>query len=120
MPTFLQPQSGGDHRVRAGPTDKKLHREMVVAPSRPMPYGAYVRSCVVGFQVIGESEDEVSAWVLARVTMKAEVSAKESASYPRSPVAALWEDGDWRLSVLRANAPCSRSRASRGRRWSPP
>ncbi|WP_143677179.1 hypothetical protein [Streptomyces scabiei] len=35
--------------------DKELHRDMGVDPSRPMPYGAYVRSCAVGFQLIEES-----------------------------------------------------------------
>ncbi|GHA18974.1 hypothetical protein ACFOOM_04640 [Streptomyces echinoruber] len=80
-------------------TDKSLHKEMGVSPGQALPSGAYVRSNVVGFKVIEKSSDEVSVWLLFRVTQKNGETAKEKSSYARLVNGAVWEDGDWKLSV---------------------
>lgn len=79
-------------------SDKTVHRKMGVDPADPLPPGSYLRSYVVGYQVIKQSDGEVSAWLLARTTMKAGETAKESAAYTRTLAAAVWENGDWKLS----------------------
>ncbi|MDG5807957.1 hypothetical protein P9869_35980 [Streptomyces ossamyceticus] len=78
--------------------DKSVHRKMGVDPSDPLPPGSYLRSYVVGYQVIKDSDGEVSAWLLARATMKAGETKKESSAYTRTLAAAVWENGDWKLS----------------------
>lgn len=78
--------------------DKALHKQMGVSASQELPSGAYLRTNVVGFKVIKESSGEVSVWLLARAAQKAGETAKESTSYTRTLAAAVWEDGDWKLS----------------------
>ncbi|MGW3100017.1 hypothetical protein ACWDCC_42005 [Streptomyces sp. NPDC001102] len=85
--------------LNAQDTDKSLHQQMGVSPSNDLPAGAYVRSTVVGFKVLKQSPDEVSAWLLTRVATKKGETAKESATYTRSLMGARWQGGDWKLSV---------------------
>ncbi|WP_329453623.1 hypothetical protein OG894_44685 (plasmid) [Streptomyces sp. NBC_01724] len=80
-------------------TDKQLRTKMGLAAGSDLPAGAYVRSQVIGFKVIEESPGEVSAWLLARATTKSGEMDKEKGSYTRSLGAAVWEDGDWKLST---------------------
>ncbi|WP_344011173.1 hypothetical protein [Streptomyces thermospinosisporus] len=80
-------------------TDKMLHREMGVRPGGPLPSGAYMRNVVIGYKVIRESDDEVSVWVLARVTQKAGETKKETVDYTRTLNALVWKGGDWKLSA---------------------
>ncbi|MBD9701340.1 hypothetical protein IHE56_04380 [Streptomyces sp. ID01-12c] len=82
----------------AADLDKSLHRQMGVDAADPMPSGAYMRTYVVGYQVIEESDGEVSAWLLCRTTLKTGETKKETASYSRNLLAAVWEGGDWKLS----------------------
>ncbi|WP_244376068.1 hypothetical protein [Streptomyces ficellus] len=84
--------------ANAASADETLAREMKVSPGQPLPPGAYVRSHVVGYQVVQRSGDEVSAYVLARVTQKTGETAKESATYTRSLLGVQWQDGDWKLT----------------------
>ncbi|MFD7753267.1 hypothetical protein [Streptomyces sp. NPDC059757] len=78
--------------------DKKLRTQMGLAAGSALPAGAYARNQVIGFKVVHESSDEVSAWLLTRATTKSGETTKESGSYTRSLAAAVWEDGDWKLS----------------------
>ncbi|GHI04644.1 hypothetical protein AQI88_29540 [Streptomyces cellostaticus] len=84
--------------LAAGQTDKELHRKFSLKPGSDLPSGAYVRNTVIGFKVIAKADDEVSAWLLARVTEKAGETAKESVTYTRTVVGIDWENGDWKLS----------------------
>lgn len=79
-------------------TDKMLRKELGLPVGEPMPAGAYMRNTVVGYQVIKESDDAVSVWLLTRVVQKAGETAKERATYTRSLSGAAWTDGDWKLS----------------------
>ncbi|MFJ7242636.1 hypothetical protein ACIQWB_36700 [Streptomyces olivaceus] len=79
-------------------TDKALHKQMGVEAGRPLPSGAYMRSNVIGYKIVRESADEVSAWVLSRAAQKAGETEKERLDYTRTLNAVVWEDGDWRLS----------------------
>ena len=79
-------------------TDKSLHKQMSVPAGEPLPSGAYMRSSVIGYKVVRESDDEVSVWVLSRAAQKAGETAKESVDYTRTLNAVVWEDGDWKLS----------------------
>ncbi|MFF9070534.1 hypothetical protein ACF09E_34830 [Streptomyces sp. NPDC014891] len=79
-------------------TDAQLAREMGVSPGSPLPAGAYVRSTVVGYQVITSSPDEVAVWSLSRVVQKKGELEKEQGSYTRTLVAAQWQDGDWKMT----------------------
>lgn len=79
-------------------TDKWLHKQMGVKAGGPLPSGAYMRSNVIGYKVIRESETEVGAWVLARAVRKSGEMEKESVEYTRTLNAVVWEDGDWKLS----------------------
>lgn len=63
-----------------------------------LPPGAYVRTTVIGFKIVSQSPEEVSAWLLSRVTMKAGETQAETGSYMRSLVAVRWE-GDWKSST---------------------
>lgn len=85
-------------RLTARQADKMLARKAGVSPGQPLPPGAYMRTHVVGYQLIQASPDEVSAWVLARVTQKNGEMAKESGSYTRTLVAAQWEGTDWKVT----------------------
>ncbi|MFI9214330.1 hypothetical protein ACIGW7_40145 [Streptomyces sp. NPDC053253] len=80
-------------------TDKSLAKEMGVPAGQPLPSGAYVRSHVVGYQVIKKSGDEVSAWLLARVVQKNGETTPEKGSYTRTLVGAQWIDGDWKMTA---------------------
>ncbi|QHC33888.1 hypothetical protein [Streptomyces sp. HF10] len=80
-------------------SDKDLARQMGVTPGQPLPEGAYMRSTVVGFKIIKQSDGEVSAWLLSRVVQKNGEMAKESGSYTRTLAGAQWEGGDWKLSA---------------------
>ncbi|MFI1769249.1 hypothetical protein ACH41H_45500 [Streptomyces sp. NPDC020800] len=84
--------------LAAGQTDKELHRKFGLKPGSDLPPGAYVRNTVIGFKGIAKADDEVSAWLLARVTEKASETAKESVTYTRTVVGIDWENGDWKLS----------------------
>ncbi|WP_208635108.1 MULTISPECIES: hypothetical protein [Streptomyces] len=88
-------------RVELGSIDngKVIARDMGLKPGAPMPPGAYVRSHVIGYQVIEQSQDEVSVWLLSRVTQKAGETAEEEGSYARLLFGAKWEGTDWKLSV---------------------
>ncbi|MEU5561369.1 hypothetical protein AB0H47_35495 [Streptomyces globisporus] len=88
-------------RVELGSIDngKAISREMGLKPGAPMPSGAYMRSHVIGYQVIDASPDQVSAWLLSRVTQKAGEMAEEKDSYTRLLLGAKWEGTDWKLSV---------------------
>lgn len=92
--------------LQAMETDKKLRRDMGIDPGSNLPSGAYVRNHVIGFKVIQKSPDEVSVWLLSRVTSKAGETEKEKGSYTRTLAAAEWEGGDWKMSsasTLRAS-----------------
>ncbi|MFF0170194.1 hypothetical protein [Streptomyces prasinus] len=79
-------------------SDKALAKQLGVSPGQPLPSGAYVRSTVVGYKVIKESDSEVSAWLLARVVQKNGETEKEKGSYTRTLAGAQWESGDWKLT----------------------
>ncbi|THA65384.1 hypothetical protein E6R60_33255 [Streptomyces sp. A0642] len=85
--------------LSAGESDKTIARSMGVKPGQPLPSGAYVRSSVVGYKVVKKSTDEVGVWLLSRVVQKAGETVKEEGSYSRTLVGALWQGGDWKLSV---------------------
>lgn len=89
-------------RVELGSIDngKAISREMGLKPGAPMPPGAYMRSQVIGYQVIKKSDGEVSAWLLSRVTQKAGETVQERDDYARLLFGAKWEGDDWKLSVL--------------------
>ncbi|MDX2692196.1 hypothetical protein [Streptomyces ipomoeae] len=78
--------------------DKNLRRRMGLRPGSDLPSGAYARSYTVGYKIIKESPDEVSAWFLSRVVQKNGETAKESSSYTRTLLGAEWNNGDWKIS----------------------
>ncbi|MDP9954179.1 MULTISPECIES: hypothetical protein [Streptomyces] len=88
-------------RVELGSIDngKAISREMGLKPGAPMPSGAYMRSHVVGFKVVKASPDQVTMWLLSRVTQKAGETVAEKGSYSRLLFGAKWEGTDWKLSV---------------------
>ncbi|MEU9535816.1 hypothetical protein AB0D00_26350 [Streptomyces sp. NPDC048213] len=79
--------------------DRRLEEAAGAPAGGPLPSGAYMRSNVVGYKVIEAEGDELSLWVLARVTQKNGELEKETGSYTRTVVGAQWEDGDWKLSA---------------------
>lgn len=81
-------------------TEGKLRSSLgIEGGSGRMPAGSYVRNHVIGYKIIHKSKDEVSAWLLTRVTAKAGEMSKEKASYTRTISAVEWQDGDWKLSA---------------------
>lgn len=82
----------------AARNDAALRRDMGLPDRGALPLGAYIRATVLGFQVIASSDDEVSVWLLSRVTAKSGQLQEEKASYTRNVLAAHWEDGDWKIS----------------------
>ncbi|WP_030200781.1 hypothetical protein [Streptomyces sp. NRRL S-87] len=85
--------------LSAQAADKSLAQEMGVRPGQPLPAGAYQRSHVVGYKIIKQSGDEVSAWLLTRVVQKAGETAPEKGSYSRTLAGAQWQDGDWKITA---------------------
>ncbi|GHB76113.1 hypothetical protein GCM10010331_75000 [Streptomyces xanthochromogenes] len=79
--------------------DKDFHQQAGVTPEQDLPSGAYMRNTPVGYKVIKAAPDEVSAWLLARVSTKTAETAKESVTYTVTVVGVRWEAGDWKLSV---------------------
>ncbi|MFF6903411.1 hypothetical protein [Streptomyces hydrogenans] len=79
--------------------DKRLAREMGIRPGQPLPAGAYLRSHVVGYQIIEESGAEVSAWLLVRQVQKSGEMSPEKGSYLRTLVGAQWMGGDWKMTA---------------------
>ncbi|MGY1528001.1 hypothetical protein ACW69C_30235 [Streptomyces sp. MN3] len=84
--------------LNAVETDKLLRKDLGLPVGSALPAGAYMRNAVVGYKVIKESGDEVSVWLLTRVVRKAGETSPERATYTRSLSAAVWRDGDWKLS----------------------
>lgn len=85
-------------RSYAEETDEELAREMGVSPGSPLPPGAYVRSHVVGYQVVSSAPDEVAVWVLGCVVQKNGEMEREKGSYTRTLIAVQWQDGDWKIT----------------------
>ncbi|MFF8279933.1 hypothetical protein ACF05T_28170 [Streptomyces lateritius] len=98
---FADPSSKDAEKVgqAAEQADKRLAGQMGVSLGQPLPPGAYVRNHVVGYKIIKKSGDEVTAWVLARVTQKAGELEKEKGSYTRTLVGAQWKGSDWKISL---------------------
>ncbi|MFI0901908.1 hypothetical protein [Streptomyces sp. NPDC020983] len=90
-------------KQNATASDASLAQQMHVQPGQPLPSGAYLRSAVVGYQVISRSGTEVSAWLLSRVVQKDGEMTKEATSYSRTLAGAQWMDGDWRLTGAATN-----------------
>ncbi|WP_236570407.1 hypothetical protein [Streptomyces mexicanus] len=78
--------------------DKQMHQSMGLPAGSDLPSGAYVRNTVIAYKVIKASRDEVSVWLLAKITKKAGETQKETASYTRTLMAGVWQDGDWKMS----------------------
>ncbi|GAA2489406.1 hypothetical protein GCM10010406_26960 [Streptomyces thermolineatus] len=78
--------------------DREIRREMGLPKKGDLPPGAYLRNHVLGFQVVEESPDEVSIWLLSRATEKAGAIEREKGSYTRALLAVRWDAGDWKLS----------------------
>ncbi|MET7887809.1 hypothetical protein [Streptomyces avermitilis] len=93
-----KPQNAENIELAANDADKEAHIRMGLPAGSDLPSGAYTRNSVIGYRVIEASDDEVSVWLLAKVTMKAGETAKESASYTRTLMAGTWEDDDWKMS----------------------
>ncbi|MEH0589866.1 hypothetical protein QA942_39875 [Streptomyces sp. B21-106] len=82
----------------AAKVDGQVRKKLGLPADGDLPSGAYVRSSVVGYQVVKDSADEVGVFLLARATEKAGETAPEQDSYTRTFMAARWEGGDWKLS----------------------
>jgi hypothetical protein len=78
--------------------DRELRTQAGVLPGEPLPPGAYMRNYVVGYQVVKMSPDEVSVWVLARVTQKDGEYRSEKSTYTRTLGGAQWDGKDWKLT----------------------
>ncbi|MEU0845714.1 hypothetical protein ABZ370_40550 [Streptomyces sp. NPDC005962] len=85
-------------KQRAIQTDAALREKFGIPAKGDMPPGAYSRARTVGFKIIKKSKDEVSVYILARVTMKAGAIEKTHSSYTRTLMAAEWEGDDWKMS----------------------
>ncbi|MEU8526428.1 hypothetical protein AB0C77_12650 [Streptomyces sp. NPDC048629] len=96
---------------KAAETDEKIRKQMGVGAGADLPSGAYVRSHVVGFQVIEKSADEVSVWILTRSTTKTGETKPEDGAYARTLVAAEWMGGDWKLSGASINRAVQQTRS---------
>lgn len=84
--------------AEAARREAAMRRDLGVPAKGDMPPGAYIRATVIGYKIIKASPDEVSVYLLSRVTMKAGETEKEHGSYARNVVAARWEGKDWKLS----------------------
>ncbi|MEW1926419.1 hypothetical protein [Streptomyces sp. NPDC088360] len=88
-------------KVQAGAVaaEEGMRKQLGIAADGQMPPGSYARTHPIGFQIIKQSKNEVSAYALSRVTLKAGETEKEQGSYSRQLMAARWEKGDWKLST---------------------
>ncbi|KUH35641.1 MULTISPECIES: hypothetical protein [Streptomyces] len=84
---------------QATDTDTMLARQAGVRAGQPLPSGAYTRSHIVGYKIIKESGDEVSAWLLGRVVQKTGEIEKENGFFTRTLAGAQWRGGDWKLTT---------------------
>ncbi|TVL91288.1 hypothetical protein CD790_18810 [Streptomyces sp. SAJ15] len=85
-------------KAHALKSDQALRRSLGIPAKGEMPEGSYVRATVLGFQIVESSSDEVSVWMLSRVTLRRGERAREDGSYTRNLLAAQWEDGDWKVT----------------------
>lgn len=92
------PKSVVKLKATAERADSELRREAGVLPGEPLPPGAYMRNHVVGYQVVKMSPDEVSVWVLARVTQKDGEYRSEKSTYTRTLGGAQWDGKDWKVT----------------------
>ncbi|MEU6059083.1 hypothetical protein [Streptomyces sp. NPDC047097] len=84
-------------------THKNLSKKVGLTPEQIWPTGYHVRNSVVGYQMLGKpADDEVSVWLLSRVTVKAGETATEASAYTRTAVGAQWTDGDWKITPAAA------------------
>ncbi|GHJ30023.1 hypothetical protein TPA0910_44560 [Streptomyces hygroscopicus subsp. sporocinereus] len=93
------PENKEKIKAEAVQTDASVRQKMGVPGSGDMPSGAYMRSTTVGYKVIEASKNEVSVYLLSRVTMKAGELEKERGSHTRNILAAEWNGSDWKLST---------------------
>ncbi|GAA3367076.1 hypothetical protein GCM10017744_077640 [Streptomyces antimycoticus] len=85
-------------KQRAIQTDAALREKFGIPAKGDMPPRAYSRVRTIGFKVIKKLKDEVSVYILARVTMKAGAIEKTHSSYTRTLLAAEWDGNDWKMS----------------------
>lgn len=82
--------------------DDKLRRQMGLSiKQEELPPGAYARNIPIGYKIIEESEDVVTAWLLARFTVSAGETQPEKSSYTRTLLAARWDEDarDWKVAI---------------------
>ncbi|MEV5774236.1 hypothetical protein AB0L49_23750 [Streptomyces antimycoticus] len=99
--TDQSPENKEKIKAEAVQTDASMRKKMGIRGTGDLPSGAYMRSTTVGFKVIESSQDEVSVYLLSRVTMKAGEIEKEQGSRARNILGAEWDDKakDWKLST---------------------
>ncbi|MGW7621662.1 hypothetical protein ACWGLG_38645 [Streptomyces antimycoticus] len=85
-------------KQRAIQTDAALREKFGIPAKGDMPPRAYSRVRTIGFKIIKKLKDEVSVYILARVTMKAGAIEKTHSSYTRTLLAAEWDGNDWKMS----------------------
>ncbi|MBC3985868.1 hypothetical protein H8N01_25660 [Streptomyces sp. AC536] len=81
----------------AARNDAALRQSMGLPNDGKLPPGAYMRATVLGFRIVESSDDQVSAWLLSRVTASAGELEEERVSYTSNVAAAHWENGDWKI-----------------------
>ncbi|MET8624619.1 hypothetical protein ABZW30_12830 [Kitasatospora sp. NPDC004669] len=97
-------------RAKAQQTEAENRSDLGLPAAGPLPSGAFVRGNVVGFKVIQASSDEVTVYLLTKVSRKAGESSPVKDAYVISVLGAVWQDTDWKMSVKASSDAVAQTR----------
>ncbi|WP_316528090.1 hypothetical protein [Kitasatospora brasiliensis] len=100
-----------EQKVRAGAERAEASQRAALGlpVTGPLPGGAFTRTTMIGFKPVETSPTLVTAYVLSAVTVKAGEMEPEQTVYTVGILAAVWQDGDWRLSAQATKAAMERN-----------
>lgn len=98
MPADRSPTAEQKVRQGAEQVEAKERAALGLPVTGPLPGGASLRTTMIGFKPIETTPTMVAAHVLTVVTAKGGEMEPEQTVYIVGILAAVWQDGDWRLS----------------------
>ncbi|MBV2155074.1 hypothetical protein [Kitasatospora sp. SUK 42] len=98
LPADQSPMAEAKVRQGAERADAGIRRALGLPSTGPLPSGAFMRTTMIGFRPIQVTPTQVAAYVLVYVTNKGGEMVPEQTVYTMGILAAVWQDGDWKLS----------------------
>ncbi|WP_369185364.1 hypothetical protein [Streptomyces sp. Y1] len=98
VPADQSPTAEAKVRQGAERTDAATREALGLPGTGPLPSGASMRSTMIGVKPIRVTPTQVAAYVLMTVIDKGGEMVPAKTVYSMGILAAVWQDGDWKLS----------------------